>query len=101
MGMVRGGTAFCVPGNHDDKLRRYLNHGKVQISHGLENTIRELECEKEGFLEEVRTFLENLVSHYIFDGGRLVVSHAGIREEYIGRVSGKIRAFCLYGDTTG
>lgn len=101
MGMVRGGTAFCVPGNHDDKLRRYLNHGKVQISHGLENTIQELECEKEGFLEEVRTFLENLVSHYIFDGGRLVVSHAGIREEYIGRVSGKIRAFCLYGDTTG
>ncbi len=101
MGMVRGGTAFCVSGNHDDKLRRYLNHGKVQISHGLENTIQELECEKEGFLEEVRTFLENLVSHYIFDGGRLVVSHAGIREEYIGRVSGKIRAFCLYGDTTG
>ena len=101
MGMVRGGIAFCVPGNHDDKLRRYLNHGKVQISHGLENTIQELECEKEGFLEEVRTFLENLVSHYIFDGGRLVVSHAGIREEYIGRVSGKIRAFCLYGDTTG
>lgn len=101
MGMVRAGTAFCVPGNHDDKLRRYLAHGRVQISHGLENTVRELECEKESFLEEVRTFLENLVSHYIFDGGRLVVSHAGIREEYIGRVSGRIRAFCLYGDTTG
>lgn len=101
MGMVRAGTAFCVPGNHDDKLRRYLAHGSVQISHGLENTVRELECEKESFLEEVRTFLENLVSHYIFDGGRLVVSHAGIREDYIGRVSGRIRAFCLYGDTTG
>lgn len=101
MRMVGAGTAFCVPGNHDDKLRRYLEHGKVQISHGLENTIRELEREEEGFLEEVRAFLENLVSHYIFDGGRLAVSHAGIRDEYIGRVSGRIRAFCLYGDTTG
>ena len=101
MRMVGAGTAFCAPGNHDDKLRRYLEHGKVQISHGLENTIRELEREEEEFLEEVRAFLENLVSHYIFDGGRLVVSHAGIREEYIGRVSGRIRAFCLYGDTTG
>lgn len=101
MGMVRAGTAFCVPGNHDDKLRRYLNHGRVQISHGLEKTIGELELEDESFLAEVWTFLENLVSHYIFDEGRLVVSHAGIREEYIGRASGRIRAFCLYGDTTG
>lgn len=101
MRMVRAGTAFCVPGNHDDKLRRYLNHGNVQISHGLENTIRELGCEDERFLEEARTFLESLVSHYIFDEGRLVVSHAGIKEEYIGRASGRIRAFCLYGDTTG
>lgn len=101
MGMVRAGTAFCVPGNHDDKLRRYLNHGRVQISHGLEKTIGELEREDESFLGEARTFLGNLVSHYIFDEGRLVVAHAGIKEEYIGRVSGRIRAFCLYGDTTG
>lgn len=101
MNMVRAGTAFCVPGNHDDKLKRYLKRNQVQISHGLEKTIRELEQEDQSFLDEVQTFLENLVSHYIFDDGRLVVSHAGIKAEYIGRVSGRIRSFCLYGDTTG
>lgn len=101
MGMVRSGTAFCVPGNHENKLERYLNHRNVQITHGLERTVHELEQEEDTFQKEVHHFLENLVSHYIFDDGRLVVSHAGIREEYIGRVSARIRAFCLYGDTSG
>lgn len=101
MRMVETGTAFCVPGNHDDKLKRYLEHRNVQISHGLEKTVRELEQEEEMFLAKLQTFLQNLVSHYIFDDGKLVVSHAGIKEEYIGRASAKIREFCLYGDTTG
>ena len=101
MKMVHAETALCVPGNHDDKLKRYLNHRNVQISRGLERTVRELEQEEETFLEEVRVFLESLVSYYILDDGRLVVSHAGIKEEYIGRVSKRIRGFCLYGDTTG
>ncbi len=101
MNMVRAGTAFCIPGNHDDKLKRYLKRSHVQISHGLEKTVRELEQEDQSFLDKVQTFLENLVSHYIFDDGKLVVSHAGIKDEYIGRVSGRIRSFCLYGDTTG
>ena len=35
------------------------------------------------------------------DGGRLVVSHAGLKAEMIGRTSHAIRSFCLYGDTTG
>lgn len=42
-----------------------------------------------------------LVSHYRLAGGRLVVAHAGLKEEYHGRSSGRVRAFCLYGDTTG
>jgi len=41
------------------------------------------------------------VSHYRLDGGNLVAAHAGIRQEYIGRASARIRDFCLYGDTTG
>ena len=40
-------------------------------------------------------------SHLVFDKGRLVVAHAGIKEEMIGRASGAIREMCLYGDTTG
>ena len=35
------------------------------------------------------------------DDGKLVVAHAGINERYQGRASGRVRSFCLYGDTTG
>lgn len=31
----------------------------------------------------------------------LVVAHAGITEHYQGRASGRVRQFCLYGETTG
>ena len=31
----------------------------------------------------------------------MVVAHAGLKEKYQGRGSGRVRDFCLYGDTTG
>jgi protein phosphatase len=37
----------------------------------------------------------------VLDGGRLVVAHAGLIERYQGRASGRVREFCLYGQTTG
>ncbi len=40
-------------------------------------------------------------SHYVLDGGKLVVAHAGMKEEMQGRGSGKVREFALYGETTG
>ena len=44
---------------------------------------------------------DGLVSHYVLDGGKLVVAHAGMKEEMQGRGSGKVRDFALYGETTG
>ena len=46
-------------------------------------------------------FLDGLVSHYVLDGGKLVVAHAGMKAEMQGRGSGKVRDFALYGETTG
>jgi protein phosphatase len=37
----------------------------------------------------------------VLDRGRLVVSHAGLKEAWQGRSSGRVREFCLYGETTG
>ena len=101
MRMVSSGRALAVPGNHDVKLVKYLLGKKVQITHGLDKTIEELEKEEESFVNEVREFLDGLVSHYVLDEGKLVVSHAGLKEEYIGRGSMKVRDFCLYGEATG
>ncbi|MGW0898754.1 polynucleotide kinase-phosphatase, partial [Streptomyces goshikiensis] len=101
MGMVRSGNALCVPGNHENKLGRYLKGAKVRQTHGLAETIEQLAREPEEFVREVREFIAGLVSHYVLDGGRLVVCHAGLPEKYHGRTSGRVRSHALYGDTTG
>ncbi|MEV5509891.1 polynucleotide kinase-phosphatase [Streptomyces orinoci] len=101
MGMVAAGHALCVPGNHENKLGRYLGGRKVQHTHGLAETIEQLEREEPEFRERVRSFIDGLVSHYVLDGGGLVVCHAGLPEKYHGRTSGRVRSHALYGDTTG
>ncbi|MFJ8033172.1 polynucleotide kinase-phosphatase [Streptomyces sp. NPDC096032] len=101
MSMVKSGDALCVPGNHENKYGRHLKGRKVQHTHGLAETIAQMEGESEEFKAEVRAFLDGLVSHYVLDGGRLVVCHAGLPEKYHGRTSGRVRSHALYGETTG
>ncbi|MBS1826504.1 MAG: polynucleotide kinase-phosphatase [Acidobacteria bacterium] len=101
MQMVEAGQALCVPGNHDMKLLRKLKGNDVQLTHGLAESVAQLEREPAEFREQAARFLDALVSHYVFDDGRLVVAHAGMREEMQGRGSRKVRDFALYGETTG
>ena len=103
--MVAGGSGMCVPGNHDVKLVRKLRGKNVKIRHGLAETLADIEridaSVRTRFESELATFLDRLVSHYVVDGGKLVVAHAGLKEEFQGRGSGKVREFALYGETTG
>jgi polynucleotide kinase-phosphatase len=101
MAMVAAGSAYCVPGNHDIKLLRKLRGRDVQLTHGIVETLSQLEKEPPEFRTQVASFLDALVSHYVFDCGRLVVAHAGMKEEMQGRGSGKVRDFALFGETTG
>ncbi len=101
MSMVQAGTALCVPGNHDIKLMRKLRGKDVQITHGLADSLQQLDKESPEFRAQVADFLDELVSHYVLDEGKLVVAHAGMKEEMQGRGSGKVRDFALYGETTG
>lgn len=101
MSMVNAGTAYCVMGNHDFKFQKYLNGRRVQLKNGLDITVRQLEREPLVFKQLLRKFLNSLSSYHILDDGRLVVAHAGIKEEMIGRQSGAVHSFCLFGDTTG
>ena len=101
MGMVRAGHALAVPGNHEHKLVRALGGRDVKVSHGLETTLAQLAAEPEEFRREAEAFCRDLVSHLVLDDGRLVVAHAGLKESYQGRASGRVRSFALYGDTTG
>jgi protein phosphatase len=101
MGMVESGAALCVPGNHDMKLLRKLRGKDVRITHGLAESLAQLEAEPPEFRERVVAFLDRLVSHYVLDDGRLVVAHAGMKEALQGRGSARVREFALYGETTG
>ena len=103
--MVVHGSALCVPGNHDMKLVRKLRGKNVQITHGLADTLAEIDAlpddVRASFSKGLADFLDGLVSHYVLDDGKLVVAHAGMKEEMQGRGSGKVRDFALYGETTG
>jgi protein phosphatase len=98
--MVDAGYALCVPGNHDLKFMRAIWGKNVQITHGLGDSLQQFEeYEKSyrGFSRIAAEFMNKLVSHYVLDDGKLVVAHAGMKEEMQGRGSGKVRDFALYG----
>ena len=101
MGMVGAETALCVPGNHDRKLMRKLRGRDVRLTHGLQDSVEQLDRESPEFRTEVADFIDGLVSHYVLDDGKVVVAHAGMKEEMQGRGSGRVREFALYGETTG
>jgi protein phosphatase len=103
--MIAAGSALAVAGNHEAKLLRALNGRNVQVTHGLGQSLAEIEAlpdkERTGLVDELKSFLDGLISHYVLDGGALVVAHAGVKESMQGRGSRAVREFCLYGDTTG
>jgi protein phosphatase len=101
MSMVAAGTGYCIQGNHERKFSRWLEGRKVTIAHGLAETIAQYEAADRGFKDAVRPFVDDLRSHLWLDGGRLAVAHAGLKAEMIGRGSGAVREFALYGETTG
>lgn len=101
MGMHKAGHALAVPGNHEEKLVAALDGKRKTMTHGLAETMLQLAGETDEFRREVREWAHGLVSHLVLDDGKLVVAHAGLKEAYHGRSSGRVRAFALYGDTTG
>jgi polynucleotide kinase-phosphatase len=101
MGMASTGNALVVCGNHEQKLVRALHGRKVNVAHGLAESLEQLGAETEEFRRRAHEFCDGLIAHYVLDGGNLVVAHAGLPERYHGRASGRVRSMALYGDTTG
>lgn len=101
MDAAASGTGLCIAGNHDKKLVKALRGRTVHLTHGLAESMSQLAATSDAFRKEVETFLDGLISHYVFDAGRLVVAHAGLKECMHGRGSNAVREFALYGETTG
>ena len=101
MAMAEAGTALCVAGNHEAKLVRALRGAPVRTNHGLQESLDQLDRETGSFRDEVVAFLTQLPHQLVLDDGRVVVAHAGLREDLHGKDSPRSRSFALYGDTTG
>ena len=103
--MVASGLALFAPGNHDDKLFRMLKGNKVTRSHGLEMTEAQMDAlppaERESLKTDVLTYLAAGPPYLLLDEGRLLVAHAGMRTEFVGRTDGQVKQFTLYGDVRG
>src|ERR1700735_3750792 len=83
------------------KLLQKLRGKDVKMAHGLADSVAQLEIAPPEFKSKVAEFIDGLISHYVLDDGKLVVAHAGMKEEMQGRGSGAIRSFALFGETTG
>jgi protein phosphatase len=101
MSMARAGQAFCVTGNRDAELVRALQGHATQVTFGMARSLEQLASEPEEFRAQAMRFLDGLASHRVFDRGRLVIAHAGLKEAMHGHASAKARELALRGRSTG
>lgn len=101
MTLVESGAALCLPGDCDAGFAEWLRDQQGSVMHSLRDTVEQFASEPPEVRHRVRSFIESLPSHYVLDGGRLVVAHAGLKETMQGRSSRQVRDFALYGETTG
>ena len=99
------GSALFTPGNHCNKLLRYLQGRKVHVGRGLASTVAELDAlpadEREHTTIALHQWLATAPPYLMLDEGRLVVAHAGIQAAMIGQTGRRVISHVLYGDVSG
>lgn len=104
--LVDDGRASCVRGNHDDKLRRALNGNAVSMNHGLADTLTQFRSRlNETELDAAWNWLNRMPLWNVFDNGKLVVAHAGMKRHHFNERRDPLNRrgldFCLFGETDG
>ncbi|MFC7687893.1 polynucleotide kinase-phosphatase [Ureibacillus sp. GCM10028918] len=106
---VKENLAFMIDSNHGWKIARWLEGKSVTLNHGDELVAQEFEQYEDRenidqLKQELKNFLLKAPSHYIFTKHgipTLVCTHAGMKDEFIGKQSDDISDFCRYGDQAG
>ncbi|MGC2657000.1 MAG: AAA family ATPase [Bryobacteraceae bacterium] len=103
--MVMNGSALTVPGNHDIKFSRWLRGNTVTTANGLNRSIADFQSLHlplhEAAAAAFADFLDNPASHYVLDGGKLVVAHAGLGADLQGRCTNIVREMAIFGKLPG
>lgn len=102
MDMFAAGRARFVLGNHDDKLKRWAMGRNVQVRHGLDKTVDDIE-RMEIDRNKIIEFFEQMPYFLSIDDNRLIITHAAWRERFFeySPFDKKCRSWCLFGPTTG
>lgn len=109
---IENGQAYMTDSNHGWKIARWLDGRKVQLKHGDEKVEEEFikyeiqfgVVKTNELKQKIKELLMKAPSHYILmENGvdTVVCTHAGIKDEYIGKETPKIKNFCRYGDVEG
>ncbi|WP_029522089.1 metallophosphoesterase [Persephonella sp. KM09-Lau-8] len=102
--LQKTGRFIEIQSNHNLKLYRWFKGRKVNISSGMKKTIDQIiqmpEKKQEELKEKYIRYYESLPLYLIINGS-VVVAHAGIKDEMIGKVNRKIKDFVIFGETTG
>ena len=105
--LKKEGNFIEVQSNHNLKFYRWLKGKNVKVSYGMQKTVDEFlslsEEEREVFRKEYIEYYESCPLYLIIKTEKedVVVAHAGIKDEMIGKVNKKIKDFVIYGETTG
>jgi protein phosphatase len=94
---VQSGVGYAVLGNHDDRLLRWMQGQRVDQKHGFDKTLSEFEGLDRDVLDRLRSFLEGLPSHIVFDGGDLITAHAGLADGMALGMSPRVERFAIHG----
>lgn len=106
---IEAGLSYMTDSNHGWKIARYLSGQHVVLTHGDELIEQEFFHYEQAhgteatlmLKQQLASMLFNTPSHYVLmkDGVRkAVVTHAGIKDHYIGKQSKRISDFSRYGD---
>ncbi|GGA88655.1 polynucleotide kinase-phosphatase [Ornithinibacillus halotolerans] len=109
---VQASLGFMIDSNHGWKIARWLDGRKVTLNHGdelVEEEFNKFEQEHgeektKELKQEIKEFLFHAPSHYVLLKNGVptaVCTHAGIKDEFIGKQSHLVSDFCRYGDTDG
>jgi diadenosine tetraphosphatase ApaH/serine/threonine PP2A family protein phosphatase len=96
-----------VQSNHNQKFYRWLLGKKVNISYGMQKTVDEFnslpEEKREEFKKRYIQYYEDCPLYVVIEtpDEDVVVAHAGIKDEMIGKTGKKVKEFVIYGETTG
>lgn len=106
---IEAGLSYMTDSNHGWKIARWLGGKDVSLNHGDELVEQEFmayakvhgEAATNALKARFARMLLDAPSHYILTKQNItkaVVTHAGIKDHYIGKQSKRISDFCRYGD---